>query len=296
MSINLNEDFIKRAFLHDIKDLTERAEKQGVTAYAEKLTPSGGSRLRPNERFLRNTIASVEHSNRRGQEKEMWARRNAQLERQGISTGASPSRSPASAGASPDDDANYEKDMDTNEKGKQEKQDPIKYPVHNRRNTSNLVEGGPGGAADEDLQKISFPKMLGGNGDSDGGGGLQRKVRGRGGTGPRIGPTGPYVPDPQIGLDTALVEEKNLKRKLGSLKSEKRKKDGNTERGDSGNSCCSSSDSEDEDEESRRRKERKRRRRKEKASGMIRKEGKRKGRRRRRRRRKKKEAKYDKKI
>lgn len=91
MTTNLNDDFIKKAFLQDIKALSEKAKSmsdllpllstllnfkihrqeliltvfififllaaKGVTAYLE---PTRRPTLRPNERFLRNTIASVE--------------------------------------------------------------------------------------------------------------------------------------------------------------------------------------------------------------------------------------------
>jgi len=190
----------------------------------------------------------------------MWARRNAQLERQGVSTNAILS----SAVAFPTDSNSNEQGMDTNERGKQDKQDPSKSSIYDRRKSFNLVEGEPSGTADEDLQKSS-----GGNGGSRGGRIHKKKVRGRGGIGPRIGPAGADVPDSEIELDYVLIEEKRADRKIGPTRPEKRKRGTIAEGGGSGSSSSSvgsSSDSEsDSGEEERRRKRRERKRRKEKA-------------------------------
>lgn len=207
--------------------------------------------------------------NRREQEKEMWARRNAQLERQGISTDAIPS---STAVAFPHSNNNYttnnERGLDTYEIiGKQKEQpDPIKSSIYDRRNRSTTrVEVEPGGAADEDLQKI-----LAANCDNGGDGKvLKKKLRGRGGTGPRI-----VGSEFKIRKDRILVEEMRVDAKIGPTRPEKRKRDAHAERGSSsGSSSCvsgskdseSEDEGEEEEEQERRRKRRERRRRKDKS-------------------------------
>lgn len=53
-----NEEFVRRAFLDDIKSLSHRAEAEGVTAYLHRPRQA----LRPNERFLQNTLKGIEYS------------------------------------------------------------------------------------------------------------------------------------------------------------------------------------------------------------------------------------------
>ena len=186
-------------------------------------------------------------ANRRAQESEMWARRKAQLERQGVPSDKN------------DDISPDEKEREDAEKD-EEKQHAIKSLVHTRL---GKVRG-----EDSDEQHSLEDFARGSSGD---GGAVQKKVRGRGGTGPRIGPSGAYLPDPEIGIDSIVVEEKGSKRKIGPFDLEERKKkrrnesESETSRDNSRSDASTSSDSDSEAEE-RRRNKRKKRRRKEKES------------------------------
>jgi hypothetical protein len=207
-------------------------------------------------------LHSLSVANRRAQEVEMWERRKAQLEREGISTDrAFPSPATAFVDGKKRKRNEDEQGCDTDNKEEEEEEEGegrergkdqrfIRTSVHNR--LGKLKFSGE----DEELLYI-------GGGDGGGGGGVQRKVRGRGSTGPRIGLHGECVPDPQIGLDIPLVGKKEVKRKTSPSEPEERKKDMRSTSGSSrsvSSTASSSSDSDSEEEERRRRRKRKRRR------------------------------------
>eukprot|EP00879_Flechtneria_rotunda_P003960 GHRR01004200.1.p1 GENE.GHRR01004200.1~~GHRR01004200.1.p1 ORF type:complete len:397 (+),score=155.94 GHRR01004200.1:356-1546(+) len=70
---------IAALIVSDAQQLEEKAQQQGVTAFLGRAV----HRERPNERFLQSTLRNVASSNRRVQEKEMWAAWEAQKQHGG---------------------------------------------------------------------------------------------------------------------------------------------------------------------------------------------------------------------
>ncbi|GMH38258.1 hypothetical protein BSKO_06142 [Bryopsis sp. KO-2023] len=69
---------VARLIMNDAQQLEERAAVEGVTAFLRRPV----HRAPPNERFLQNTLRSVEFANQQSEVNEMWKTRQKQLERE----------------------------------------------------------------------------------------------------------------------------------------------------------------------------------------------------------------------
>ena len=135
-------------------------------------------------------------ANKRTQENEMWSRRKSQIEREKSDTKKSPR---------------------SHSEDNSEEQDPRKRAK--RSHTSNYDHNRPAELSDErdnanededDLENILAP---------------QRQVRGRGGLGPRIGLTGPYLDDDSATIGVRDSLQIFLRREQGPSKPEWLKSD-----------------------------------------------------------------------
>ncbi|KAK9869027.1 hypothetical protein WJX84_003656 [Apatococcus fuscideae] len=85
----------------DLEQLREKAEVQGVLAYG--LKPVRRERL--NDRFLQNTLKSVDFANKKADEDSMWASRQRQQDSRGLARRRTATQTPTES----DDDTEFDK-------------------------------------------------------------------------------------------------------------------------------------------------------------------------------------------
>jgi hypothetical protein len=169
--------------------LEKAAAASGVLGYLERpMAPP--VRGRPNELFLRNTLLSVFHSNRRAQEDEMWEQRQHQLKR--IQMDQSGGRRDQE-----EDPAVVRRQGGHNEPTTKSR-DPQAENPHQNSNESPSSSSSSGHSAGKEEGKVDeewvmseeeLQAML-----------LRHRAKGRGGLGSRVDDVGPFLP-----TDDALV-------------------------------------------------------------------------------------------
>jgi hypothetical protein len=163
--------------------LEKAAASSGVLGYLERpMAPP--VRGRPNELFLRNTLRSVFHSNRRAQEDEMWEQRQHQLKRiEEEQSGVRRDREedPAVVRRQGGQDEPTTKSRDP--QAENPNQDSDESPRSS--SSSGQSDGKEGGKGDEDwvMSEEELQTML-----------SRHRAKGRGGVGSRVDDVGPFLP------------------------------------------------------------------------------------------------------
>lgn len=208
------ERLLAKMLMDEASQLEERAKEYGVTAYCQRPL----KRERPNERFLQNTLKSVQSANRKAQERELWAaweRRKAQ-EGQGREAGTSDGNRAKNRGDDQHDDGQAQQrgELSQAEKGAENGQSSKRA----KTSTGSYLIGGISGGVEnsqspmrsssspDDRSLSSGQSLASTELDSVGGQGMadadlqtfllkRRKWKGRGDVGPRADLPGPYLPD-----------------------------------------------------------------------------------------------------
>ncbi|XP_059445228.1 uncharacterized protein LOC132177037 isoform X2 [Corylus avellana] len=157
------ENRIAAMLMKEATELRRQAEKEGVHVYLRQ----PNSRFRPNSRFLTATVLGVQQANRAVEVNEMWRSRQKEIELDDRLKGRS--RGGSSGGSS-------HRDHDA---ASQSKRPPIYVNDAGASCSSSerVYESGDS-REDEELEKFLHSRVK----------------RGRGGVGPRMDETGPYLP------------------------------------------------------------------------------------------------------
>lgn len=157
------ENRIAAILMKEAAELRRQAEKEGVHVYLRQ----PNSRFRPNSRFLTATVLGVQQANRSVEVNEMWRSRQKELELDDRIRGRS--RDGSSGGSS-------HRDHDS---ASPSKRPPINVNDASASCSSNerIYQNGDS-REDEELEKFLHSRVK----------------RGRGGVGPRMDETGPYLP------------------------------------------------------------------------------------------------------